>query len=188
MRRASRTWTAVRAWLVPAAVVVLAVVLLQLTGGLATVAGAQGRAAEAGEELTLARWVLVLRSAELVDGNEYDPDAEPSRLRLHLQATFTGERTTYGLGPSLVTVQGPPPDTTPFTDGNRDGNLDPDVAQELTLDFPWPDAPRSAPATVRVLVRDEEERDNFIFGPTWGARAAPSLHVDLPCPDQRTPR
>ena len=192
MRRVGRAWTAARAWLVPAAVLVLAVVLLQLSGGLATVAGAQGREAAAGEELTLARWVLVVHSAELVDGNEYEPESEPPRLRVHLRATFEGERTAYGLGTSLVTVRGPagtpPPEDSPLTDGERDGNLDPGVAQELVLDFRWPDAPAQAPDTVRVLIRDEEEKESYLSAPAWGARAAPSLHVDLPCPDRRTPR
>lgn len=192
MRRVGQAWTAARAWLVPAAVLLLAVVVLLVTGGLDRVRGAQGREAEAGEELALSRWVLVVRDAELVDGNEYDPASEPPRVRVHLRATFDGEETAYGLPSSLVTVQLPPGlpplDSTPLTDGDRDGNLDPGVGQELTLDLAWPGAPGRTPETVRVLVRDEEERDNYLTGDEWEVRPAPSRHVDLALPDRRTVR
>ncbi|GAA1847309.1 hypothetical protein ACFFOM_01670 [Microlunatus capsulatus] len=192
MRGITQTWTAVRLWLVPAAVLVLAVVVLAVSGGLDKVTGAQGRAAEPGEELALSRWVLVVRDAALVDGNDYDPASEPPRVRLHLRATFDGEETAYGLPTSMVTVQLPPGlpplDATPLTDGDRDGNLDPGVGQELTLELAWPDAPARAPGTVRVLVRDEEERDNYLTGDAWEVRPSPSRHVDLALPDQRTVR
>ena len=71
---------------------------------------------------------------------------------------------------------------------DRDGNLDPGVGQELTLDLAWPGAPARPPETVRVLVRDEEERDNYLTGDEWEVRPAPSRHVDLALPDRRTVR
>lgn len=189
--RARTIWTTARAWWVPAVAVVVVLVLVQLTGGFATVRGAKGRAAAPEQELRFARWVLVVHDAELVAGSEYDPE-DPPKVRVRLRATFTGEKSTYGLGAHLVTVQGPegtaPLDDSPYSEGDRSSNADPDVAQELTLSFRWPDAPTASPSTIRVLLRDEEEKDNYLYSNVIAARAAPSVHVDLPLPDRRARR
>lgn len=172
----------------PVVAIVVVLALVQLGGGFATVSGAQGRAAGAEQELRFTRWVLVVHDAELVDGSEYEPE-DPPKVRVRLRATYTGQKSTYGLGANLVTVQGPagstPLDDSPYPEGDRSGNADPGVAQELVLSFRWPDAPIASPGTIRVLLRDEEEKDNYLFAPELGARADPSVHVDLPCPDRR---
>lgn len=188
--------TAVR-WWVPAVAVVVVLALVQLTGGFATVSGARGRAAEVDTEITLARWTLVVHAAELLPGNEYEPedpeDVLPDKVLVRVRATFTGERSTYGLGTDLVTVQGPlgtaPLDDSPSIEGDRSGDFDPDVPQDITLVFRWPDAPTTSPGTIRLLIRDEEEKGSYLFSaPEWGARAMPSVHLDLPCPDRRADR
>lgn len=111
-------------------------------------------------------------------------------MRVHLRATFTGMRSIYGLGPGLVTVA-------TLTgalgvkeyaqvNGSRDGDFDPDVGRDITMDFRWPDAPADPPPTARVLVRDEWQGSNYLFTTgEWNLAATPVAHLDLPCPDRR---
>lgn len=191
MTRARTIHSAAGRWWVPVGAVVVVLALVLLAGGFDRVRGTQGLTARAGDELTLERWVLVVHDAELVAGPDYDPEAPPEVL-VRLRATFTGETSTYGFGTNLLTLVGPPGtaplDASPSTDGDRSGGFDPDVAQDITLRFRWPDAPSASPQTVRLLVRDEEIKENYLFAPEWGARAEPSLHLDLPCPDRRAGR
>lgn len=177
-----------RPWLIPAAVVVAATLLLWTTGGLRTVQATQGRPAEIGQEITLARWVLVVQRVELTNRTTYDT-ATPPTVRVYLRATFTGEASTYGLGPGLVEVQAPSGpagiETSPTTDGERDGTFDPDVAQDISLAYPWPTAPATAPTELRVLIRDEAKTENYLFPTDWAAEPNVALHVDVPCEDRR---
>ncbi len=181
----------VRRWLVPVGIVLLAVGVLWAAGGLRTVQGAQGRSVAAEQPIDLARWTLVVHRIELVDGGAYDIKAPPV-ARLHLRATFTGEASAYGMGPTLLTVQGRDGaagiEESPMTGGPRTGNFDPYVSRELTLDFRWPDPPTPAPAALRVLVRNEAEAENYLFPTEWSVGPTPVAHVDLPCPDRRSRR
>jgi len=179
----------VRLWLVPAVAVLLVVVLLGLSGGLRSGRGSQGRTAAAAEQLDLARWQLVVHSVELVPGEDYDPTLPPS-LRVALRATFLGERSTYGFERGLVGVQGTGggplgTEEEPSVTSVRSDGFDPDVPQELELDFTWPKAPATPPAVVRVLVHDERLKDNYLFDADWVLQPTPVAHLDLPLTDQR---
>ncbi len=180
---------ALRLWLVPGVTVLLVLVLVAALGGFRSGRGAQGRPAAAEEVLDLARWQLVVHSAEVVRTDESDPQS-PSAVRLRLRVTFTGQLSRYGLGPDVVSVAAPTGalDVEPFplARGSRNGDFDPDVPQEVTLDFRWPDAPADPPPLIRVLVRDERPGENYLFDETsWVPAPTPFAHLDLPCPDQR---
>ncbi|HEY5822696.1 MAG TPA: hypothetical protein VIT20_12010 [Propionibacteriaceae bacterium] len=179
-----------RIWLVPVALVLLAVLVLWVAGGLRTVQATVGQRAEPEELISLARWDLLVHGVELGNRSDYDT-AEPTKIKLRLRATFTGEKSVYGLGPQLVVVEtlaGPAGiDPSPLTEGDRRGAFDPDVAREITLEFAWPDAPTPAPEILRVLIRDEEEQVNFLYPTAWAVGPGVDLHVDLPCDDRRTP-
>lgn len=161
-------------------------------GALRTVPGTQGRPTSPGEEIVLARWVLVVHRVELTDRDDYGGEAPP-KVRLQLRATFTGDRSTYGLGSGLVEVRAPAGpvgiDPSAQTRGDRSsGGFDPDVAQEITLLYVWPDAPRPAPVTLRVLIRDERQTVNYLLPSSWAATPDVERYVDLDLDDQRAAR
>ncbi|WP_375425203.1 hypothetical protein [uncultured Friedmanniella sp.] len=179
----------VRLWLVPVVAVVVVLALVAGFGGFRSGRGAQGRSADADEVLDLARWQLVVHTVELIPADRYDPKAGPA-LRVHLRATFTGMRSVYGMDPRLVTVATPtatlPVSEDPEFKGPREGDFDPDVPQEITVDYRWPNAPAQSPPVVRVLVRDERQGTNYLFTTgEWNVTATPRAHLDLPCPDNR---
>jgi hypothetical protein len=179
----------VRLWLVPVAAVVVVLALVSALGGFRASQAAAGRLAHADEVLDLARWQLVVHSVELVRVDEYDPKTPPA-LRVSLRATNTTRQSIYGFGTDFITLATPngPLDLAeyPAQHGSRNGDFDPDVPQEVTLDFSWPTVPGVAPPVVRVLVRDERQPTNYLF-PTgeWTVKALPAAHLDLPCPDRR---
>ncbi|MET0693725.1 MAG: hypothetical protein ABWX96_19070 [Propionibacteriaceae bacterium] len=179
----------IRPWLLPVAAVLCALLVLWAAGGLRTVVATSGRPAAAEQEIQLARWVLVIHRLELVDRSPEGTET-PTAVRLHLRATFTGQASIFGVGTDLLTVETPAGpagiDTSPSTSGARSGGFDPDVAQEIALDYRWPTAGAAAPATLRVLVRDEEEKESFLFNPEWSVNPTVAVHLDLPCPDRRT--
>jgi hypothetical protein len=179
----------VRLWLVPVAVVVVVLALVTALGGFRASQGAAGRGVRSDEVLDLARWQLVVHGVELVRGDEYDPKTPPA-LRVSLRATNTTRQSIYGFETDFVTLATPtgPVDVEeyPAQHGSRNGNFDPDVPQEVTLDFSWPRIPAVPPPVVRVLVRDERQPTNYLFpSGDWAVEAIPAAHLDLPCPDRR---
>lgn len=179
---------AVRLWLVPVVAVLAVLVLVAALGGFRSSGGSQGRPVSAGAEIDLARWQLVVHGVEILP-DPYDPKA-PAALRVSLRATATADRTLYGLEPGFVSVATPagPLDVAEYASrkGSRSGDFDPDVPQEVTLDFAWPTAPAQPPPLVRVLVRDERQGTNYLFSQgEWNLTPTPVVHLDLPCPDRR---
>ncbi len=188
MRERART---LRPWLAPVGVL-LAVLLALVAGGAPRAApGNQGRLAAAEEEIVLARWVLVVHRVELTDRDAYGGESPPT-VRLQLRATFTGDRTECGLGTGLVEVQSPAGsvgiETSAQTSGDRSGDFDPDVGQELTLAFAWPGAPNPAPERLRVLIRDERDNENYLVPTDWRTALRVDRHADLVLDDQRVDR
>jgi hypothetical protein len=178
-----------RVWLLPAAAVLVVLALVALAGGFRGVEGAQGRRVPADAVVELARWSLVVHDVELVPGSPDDPSVPPEVL-VHLRATFTGERSTYGIPQHLITVRAPDGplgiEDFPAVDGPRQGGFDPDVPQEVSVGFTWSSAPATAPPVLRVILRDERESENYLYSaPQWGVAPTPVAHLDLPCPDRR---
>ena len=177
-----------RPWLVPVAAVLCALAVLWAAGGLRSVEATQGRREEPGAEIELTRWVFVFHGMELVDPSPDDRKAETA-VRLQLRATFTGQASTYGVGSQLITVSGLSGpvgvDDSPLVDGDRSSGFDPDVSQEITLTYRWPKPPAEPPTRLRVLLRDEEEKENYLFGKDWSLTTSVTAHLDLPCPDRR---
>ncbi len=187
-RRLTLSWA-------PVVAVVLLVGLLGATGGLGRAPGTGPRRFEPGQPIVLARWVLVVEGVDLVDTTTYDSPSPPT-LRVRLQATWTGDATTDGLGAGLVSVVVPggpatASDVTTATAGPYSGGFDPDVPRPAELEVVWPagadeKAPHlPTPATVQVVVSDERPAQNFLFADEW-VTTAPLGHVDVPVTDSRT--
>ena len=75
--------------------------------------------------------------------------------------------------------------------GAYSGGFDPDVPRPAQLEVVWPagadeNAPRlPAPTTVKVVLSDEREAQNFLFADEWVTTSALG-HVEVPLADRRT--
>jgi len=185
-----------RHWLTPAILAVV-VLVVAVTGGFRAAPPVGTSDYPAGETITLRRWLLVVKSVELVDTTTYDSPQAPA-LRVTLTATWTGDRSVYGLTGDLVGVVVPggpatePQATTVNMDGYS-GGFDPDVPRPLVLEYTWPagstetSPPSPAPALAQVVIRDERPAQNFLYSDQW-VTTRPIGNVSTPVVDHRVRR
>lgn len=185
-----------RYWL-PAAGLVLVLLSVGLGGGFGRAPAVGVATFSVDRAITLQRWVVVVEQVELVDTTSYDSPQAPA-LRVKLTATWTGDRSTFGLPQGLIGVVVPDGPSAAVEQsagpaGRYSGGFDPDLPRPAVLDFTWPDGatesapPVPAPSVVQVVISDERPAQNFLFPDSW-ATTDPIGQVSVPVTDRRTRR
>ncbi len=188
--------------LIAVGVVLLAVLLTWLLGGLAPAPAIGVTRLPLGGQIELSRWTLVVSKLELADTDSYG-NPSLTTLRLWTTATWHGDASTvgpvWGLGDDLIGLDVPggpvPEDPSTLTVDGYSGGFDPGITRPLVLDFPWPpervpyeqetqpEVPR-VPATVDVVVHDEYQAPNLLFADDWRT-TEPIGYVRVPVQDVR---